>query len=193
MELGNAEVRIGGSLNNSVVKYGVTPSEVQLLQAIHGGLDSVRNIVVTGNVKRSNAEEINRLKLIYGAKDKNGNRFVDVLFPGVNVQLLNSFADIGLPEELFDQRAKRQAEKNDPIVPQRVVPVSTSTQTDPDEDLDDDADDFVLPGDEDEDDGDADFLGTDEGKDEDVTPAGEEAKEEAAPAKPAGRRKPAAL
>ena len=55
--------------DSSVVKVGVTPAQAMLLTSIHltgAGKDPIENIVETESVKRTNVEEVRRLRGIYG-------------------------------------------------------------------------------------------------------------------------------
>lgn len=71
-------VRLGGDLNNTVQKEGVSPAEIVILNDIHGGPDgdAVVNIQPTHMDKDSHAKERGRLRGIYG------HHVVDRLFPG---------------------------------------------------------------------------------------------------------------
>lgn len=69
------KVRLAGSLYNEVPKSDVTVPEIIILRTIHGG-DAVAEIVEIDSVKRSDAEERDRLAHIYGAAIKNRQEIV---------------------------------------------------------------------------------------------------------------------
>jgi hypothetical protein len=64
------KVRLSGSLYNEVPKSDVTVPEIIILRVIHGG-EAVAEIVEVEGVKRSDAEERDRLAHIYGGAIKN--------------------------------------------------------------------------------------------------------------------------
>lgn len=80
MQTLNAMVAITGDRNNMVWKIGLTPSEILLLQQLHGA-DSVLQIEPSGETQREPAEEITRLKELYPLyREKIQNIWRD--FPG---------------------------------------------------------------------------------------------------------------
>ena len=98
-------VRLGGSLNHTVPKPTVTPAEIQVLRAIHGG-DSVVDIVPIRFNKRDHVAEFDRLTRLYGAtnvgpgegllNETGQQNLVAKLFPGVSPRLPLRLRDIGL-------------------------------------------------------------------------------------------------
>lgn len=97
MQLASAVVRLGGSRDNTVHKVGLTVAEIVVLRAIHGGDDSVTDIQPTGMDKRPHAEELNRLRSIYGnAKDDKEESILTKIFPGASPNLPVNLKDIGL-------------------------------------------------------------------------------------------------
>jgi hypothetical protein len=66
VKLYSCKVRLSGSLYNEVPKTNVTASEVYIFRLLHGGDDAVTALVETGSVKRSQAEERDRLAEEYG-------------------------------------------------------------------------------------------------------------------------------
>lgn len=64
------KVRLSGSLYNEVPKSDVTVPEIIILRTIHGG-EAVADIVEIDAVKRTDAEERDRLAHTYGAAIKN--------------------------------------------------------------------------------------------------------------------------
>lgn len=65
MRLFSCKVRLGGSLYNEVVKSEVTIPEIIVLRAIHGA-DAVADIKETGEAKRTDSDERDRLAVEYG-------------------------------------------------------------------------------------------------------------------------------
>lgn len=93
MEYANAEIRLAGSRDNTVIRE-VSASEIPLLKAIHGD-DSVINI------KPSRTEDINlkaeRERLAYAYNKE----LVEKLYPGVLGKIPATLAEVGIevPEE----------------------------------------------------------------------------------------------
>ncbi len=101
MELANCLVSLGGDKNNQVPKFGVTPAEIMVLQAIHGD-DAVTEVEpLSDTVERSNAEEIERLVAHYPAKDEDGQLVIRSVYPGGRPMLHQTIADLNLPEAAF--------------------------------------------------------------------------------------------
>lgn len=103
MELANCMLALGGDRGYTVPKFNVTPAEIAVMCAIHGG-DAVHDIAPTGETtKRSKSEEIERLMFLYGkAKDEDGKLLVGKVFPGGALSPMHeTLADLGLPEDLF--------------------------------------------------------------------------------------------
>lgn len=100
MELANCIVALGGDTQNTVPKFSVTPAEVALLLAIHGD-QAVSEIEVTGTVERRNTEEADRLLQHYPARDESGNLLLQVVYPGRQPILHQTFADLQLPDHFF--------------------------------------------------------------------------------------------
>lgn len=98
-------------------KVGVTPVEALILQRIHNkeaGGKPIQSAVLTGDALtevrdkagnvissrlRTNAEEVRRLKAMYPVRAKSGapgTHIIDDLYPGVNPQLPQTFAELGI-------------------------------------------------------------------------------------------------
>lgn len=108
MQQANCHVRLAGDVGNEVFKSCITPAELLILQAIHGG-GSVLKIEPRGMDKRSHADEIERLKTEYG--DDNFKK----VFPGFAPQLPVSFRDVGVDVHSDDEgpvTAKTKAKKS---------------------------------------------------------------------------------
>ena len=103
MEKGNALVALGGDSGNTVPKYDVTPAEIAVLRVIHGD-DAVFDIEKTGEIDRTNRQELARLTEVYGQRQPNGNSAapaVSALFPGAAARVFESFDELELDESLF--------------------------------------------------------------------------------------------
>lgn len=111
MQRCKATVRLAGDMRNAVVKSGVSPAEVMVLQHIHGP-DSVVDIRVTGN-DRGNPQrhhgELARLRNTYREKA------VAAVFPGVKPTLPETFEEAGIDttgaDELEDEPDRKPAKK----------------------------------------------------------------------------------
>lgn len=94
-------VALGGDINNTVPRYGVTAAECALLQAIHG-TDAVTLIKPTGSVKRSNRAEKARLVGIYAPhENSNGAKVMNQLYPGAAARLFERYNELELAEAQF--------------------------------------------------------------------------------------------
>lgn len=117
MQTANVLLALGGDQNNTVPKYAVTASEVAVLRRIHGD-DSVRDIEVVGEVKRTHRQEIGRLTEAYGRRD--GERRiapeVNELFPGAAARVFETFDELEIPEEFYaaDRRQDTKPRKEAP-------------------------------------------------------------------------------
>jgi hypothetical protein len=90
-------VFLSGDQYHKVFKSDVTVAEIAMLRAIHGE-DAVVDIRPTAMGKEKHAEELDRLRAIYGSSNvtKEGKRLLDEVFPGRAPQLPISLADIGI-------------------------------------------------------------------------------------------------
>jgi hypothetical protein len=97
MQIADCEVRLFGDIANSIPKQNVTPSEVALLQAIHGS-ESVIRVNQTGSDRRSHKEEYERLSKIYGeTRTNSGELLLQKIFPNsFDIKLPVNFSDIGV-------------------------------------------------------------------------------------------------
>ena len=93
MEYANVEIRLAGSLENTVRKE-VSAPEIAILKAIHGH-DAVVNIKKSRVSPTEQAVERDRLGKFYN------DDVIAKLFPGVTSKLPNTLAEIGVevPEE----------------------------------------------------------------------------------------------
>ena len=90
MQTAIAEILLNGNINNTVVKK-ITAAEVPVLRHIHGA-DGVVNAKADETFKRSNAEELERLKGFYGEV------VVSQVYPGSLPKLPTTLAEVGLAE-----------------------------------------------------------------------------------------------
>lgn len=97
MEYANTEIRIGGSLENTVIKE-VSAPEIAVLRAIHGD-DALVNTVKSriGDIDARNERE--RLTKIYGVE------VLKRLFPGALSVIPSKLADVGI--EGFESKSKK--------------------------------------------------------------------------------------
>jgi hypothetical protein len=93
MEYANVEIRLAGSLENTVRKE-VTAPEIAILKAIHGH-DAVVNIKKSRSASVEQGAERSRLEKHYG------EAAIARFFPGVTAKLPSTLAEVGVevPEE----------------------------------------------------------------------------------------------
>jgi hypothetical protein len=87
MQTAQAEILLHGNISSTVVRI-VTPAEIPLLRHIHGD-DAVINIEAKDNIKRTNAEEVERLKGFYG------DELFAKVFPGALPKLPETLVEVG--------------------------------------------------------------------------------------------------
>lgn len=103
MQLATVMLALAGDRANTIQKFDVTPSEVAVLQRIHG-TDAVFDIAVTGDDKRTNRQERERLTEAYGKMTVDGqyeSPAVNSLFPGAAARLFETFDELELDESLL--------------------------------------------------------------------------------------------
>lgn len=118
MQVATILLNIGGDAGNQVPKYNVTPSEVHVLQLLHGS-DAVNEIEITGDEKRTSKQERERLVHIYAQPQPNGERrspAIDTLFPGVAARLYENFSEMDLEDHVYKGgNGPVEAKKKDPL------------------------------------------------------------------------------
>jgi hypothetical protein len=102
MQTADCLVRLGGDAGNTVPKFGLTVSEIAVLQVIHGS-DAVVDVRPRGTIERSWREERQRLVHAYGREQDGVWRApaVDQLFPGAAARLFETFDEIEMDPEFF--------------------------------------------------------------------------------------------
>jgi hypothetical protein len=116
MEVGSAMVALGGDSGNTVPKDNITPAEIAVLRVIHGD-DAVFDIQKTGDINRSNRQELTRLTEVYGQRQPNGNSTapaVSALFPGAAARVFDTFEELELDDSLF-KPVERSTPDRDPL------------------------------------------------------------------------------
>lgn len=133
MELANCFVALAGDNGHLVQKFGVTPSEVAVLQLIHGD-DAVSEIEIFGAELRRSRDERERLAQIYGVNNEGQitARAVDALFPGAAARLFETFDELALPESAFKEIVTRAAPEGS--APKRTRKKSATAEPVPVED-----------------------------------------------------------
>ncbi|MGX5775473.1 hypothetical protein [Methylorubrum zatmanii] len=110
MDTANILVALGGDRGNVVPKAGVTPGEILALQAIHGP-DSVFDVEPAGKVDRNNAEELGRIRTLYGGeRDESGRSKIADLFPGAGARVPTTIKSLDLPSESFKPKTRATAD-----------------------------------------------------------------------------------
>lgn len=102
MQICTATVRLGGLITNTVHMTEVTPSEIVILQSIHGK-DSVTDIIPTHVVPRAQLDEWERLTKKYDEGQVATSDDVDLprsrlekLFPGAVKRMFTTLDEAGL-------------------------------------------------------------------------------------------------
>jgi hypothetical protein len=101
MQIAIVEILLNGNVQHTVTRP-VTAAEILILRQIHGQ-DAVINPVELSTVKRSNLDEISRLKAEYGS-----NVFTQV-YPGAAPKLPETFAEAGLVVEEPETKPAKKA------------------------------------------------------------------------------------
>jgi hypothetical protein len=127
MRLCDLTVRLNDSTGHTVHKQDVTPAEIVVLQQIHGN-SAVVDIVPKTEIKRTQAEEWERLQGIYGRNpdglmDAGNGDLLEKLFPGAisSKRLPVTMQDIGLGHLTNPLRGKGKIAKVEPE-PELVEP-----------------------------------------------------------------------
>ncbi len=99
MQIANVWLKIDGSGSN-IQLSDVTPAEAAVLNADHEANAkgvAVHDVVVTREEERTGEAEINRLREKYAnAKNKKGDQWATILYPGKNPVLPQTFKEVGL-------------------------------------------------------------------------------------------------
>ena len=98
MDTAQVFVALAGDKGNSVPKT-VTPAEITVLQRLHGE-DAVHDILPGDPVQRSKAQELVRLHSLYQARDEDGKRHTQTMYPSATL-LPMTLDELGLPSDLF--------------------------------------------------------------------------------------------
>lgn len=131
MKLANIMLAIGGGRDNTIPKYDVTAGEIAVLRAIHGE-DAVFDVEPTdtdalneNDAKRTNRQELNRLKYIYGkATDANGAHLVENLYPGAAARVFEDFDELDLPDDYFKATGRVSAKAAEPEKKAKAKPMT---------------------------------------------------------------------
>ncbi len=108
MQTAKVIVNLGGDKGNQVPKIA-TAAEIAVLRAIHGD-ESVQDIEPFEDVQRSNREELDRLRAIYGrATDGENHPHINRLFPGAGARVFQTLDELDLPESFFKPLTRAQA------------------------------------------------------------------------------------
>lgn len=126
MQTATILLALGGNQGNTVPKYDVTPSEVAVLQGIHGA-EAVTDIHPNADeIDISDRAERSRLLERYGKFQNVDGTMKDtspvsVLFPGVASRMFQSFDELDIDESYYKAEtrvkatpaAKRRGKKDD--------------------------------------------------------------------------------
>ena len=124
------KVRLSGSLYNEVPKSEVTVPEINILRVIHGG-EAVIDITEIDPVKRTDAEERDRLAQVYGGAIKNRQEIVGGLpaligFSGTPLATETA----GLPVTVKQGKPGRGKKVEDDV----IIPADEDDEIDPEDD-----------------------------------------------------------
>ncbi|MBI2240296.1 MAG: hypothetical protein HYU59_05770 [Magnetospirillum gryphiswaldense] len=120
MQTANIILALGGDVGNTIPKYNVTTAEIALLQAIHGE-DAVTDVEPVGGISVTNRAERERLREIYGrATDGNGNKIIELVYPGAAARVFERLDELSLVPEQFKTVARVQL----PVEAQSPAPVA---------------------------------------------------------------------
>lgn len=92
MELAKCEIRLAGSLVNTVVRNDITPAEMLILRELHGD-ECIANIEFQEKKSVSHEDLITKLQTFYNTE--NGRRAFERVFPGSQYTLPQTFREIG--------------------------------------------------------------------------------------------------
>ena len=106
MELARVEIRLSGSLANTVVRHNVTPPELLLLRELHGD-EAIANIEYTGKAQKLHHEVLDSMHTFYNTE--NGKRAMEKIFPGASPKLPTTFREIGY--DISEEGELRQREQ----------------------------------------------------------------------------------
>jgi hypothetical protein len=101
MQIAIAEILLNGNVQHTVTRP-IAASEVLILRQIHGQ-DAVINPVEPSTIKRSNLDEISRLKAEYG------NDVFTKVYPGAAPKLPETFVEVGLVVEEPETKPAKKA------------------------------------------------------------------------------------
>lgn len=104
MQTATILLHLAGDPGNTVPKCDITAAEIAVLRVIHGG-EAVQEIAPTGDVDRSNREELVRLRSIYG-KTERDKCPVENLFPGAAARVFEDLAELDIPEAFYKALAR---------------------------------------------------------------------------------------
>ena len=147
MQTANIMLAIGGDRGNTVPKYAISVAEIMLLRAVHGE-DAVFDVepldtpAMDEGMAVSNRAELNRLRRIYDAKDADGNRVVDQVYPGAAARVFETLDEIDLPEDYFKATERTAPIKVAPAAKPRAKAKAVAEPA-PDQEPDDLGDDGI--------------------------------------------------
>lgn len=115
MELAEVEVRLAGSVANTVIRRNVTPAELVFLREMHGEA-AIADVRYSGKRQIEQAKELERLRAYYNTE--NARPLFAKLFPGMTPQLPITFKEVGYEigeNETLRSKKKLQAEYQDEL------------------------------------------------------------------------------
>jgi hypothetical protein len=102
LQAANIMVAIGGDRGHTVPKFGVSATEISILQAIHGP-GSIYDVEPVDNLKDEDGkpvrgrDELARLRQVYDTEA--GKNAFAALYPGIGAKAVEDLDDLDIPEE----------------------------------------------------------------------------------------------
>lgn len=143
MQTANILLALGGDREHTVPKHRVTPSEIALLQAIHGSdaVFDVEPLAATENIETSSRHERERLFQLYKRHVQGRDQCpeLDALFPGAAARLFETLDELELDESLFKavNRMQPQVVAAAPGKKSRKAAVEPVPEPEPEDDIED--------------------------------------------------------
>jgi hypothetical protein len=91
MQTAIVEILLNGNIQHTTTRR-VTPAEIVVLRYIHGS-DSVVAPTEIESIKRSNLDELNRIKAVYG------DETIKAVFPGAMPKVPSDLSEVGIEPE----------------------------------------------------------------------------------------------
>jgi hypothetical protein len=110
LQTANIMVAIGGDRGNTVPKYGVSATEIAVLQAIHGP-DAIFDVEPADDIEDGNRDELAvELKEVYtGARMRS---LVEALYPGAAARVFENLDELDVTDEQYKAETRKKSRKS---------------------------------------------------------------------------------